>query len=129
MIVTAVLSNVPTRVALHFHHDVLCPPAHKARKRVCEVCKHSHRTTVTIHLGDCPKREPGVPCHGTDGPWGEGLASCVKPDQFEKAVGRKLALGRALQQMFPGRDKRVWRGAVWEAYLLATNVLTSEVPA
>ena len=50
----------------------------------------------------------------------EGLAKCHWKDQFSKAEGRKLALGRALNATFPHDDRplfpKVDRTQFWEKY-------------
>ena len=44
-----------------------------------------------------------------------GIANCSRRDRFNRAIGRKLSLGRAIQIGFP-REKRaaVW-AAIWAA--------------
>ena len=47
---------------------------------------------------------------------GIGVAVCSHKDNFSRAVGRKIALSRAIRNCFPDKvvRKTVWR-AVWEA--------------
>jgi hypothetical protein len=59
-------------------------------------------------------------CHVTvnDQPTGIlGVACCVPQDQYKKETGRKLALGRALKQLFPGPIGKQARQHFWTAYL------------
>lgn len=48
-------------------------------------------------------------------PRADGVAECVPQDQYVKAVGRKISLGRALLNLFP--DNKITRRAFWEVYL------------
>lgn len=53
--------------------------------------------------------EDGVPI--TDS---QGCALCSCADNYNKVVGRKIALGRALLELFP--DNKSKRSRVWKAF-------------
>lgn len=53
--------------------------------------------------------------------YGFGLATCRPPDQFDRRVGRKLALKRALEQGFPGAENKHIRAAIWKGYFKQTG--------
>jgi hypothetical protein len=65
---------------------------------------NSERTEVILHAGPCSKKPCGVP--GL-----KGSAFTHPNDQFNKAVGRKIALKRALESL--PRERRT---LIWEAY-------------
>ena len=65
------------------------------------------KTAVNLHTGDCK----GKPCR--EGLAGEAL--CSRLDCFRKAVGRKLALARAVS-----RWTRDQRRSLWAAYWAVT---------
>ena len=44
----------------------------------------------------------------------DGIAICSKNDNFCRNTGRKIALGRALQKLYP--DDRSKRKPFWDAY-------------
>ena len=48
-----------------------------------------------------------------------GLAACSPQDNFNRAVGRKIALSRAVQRAFPREQRR----AFWVAYWSALDIL------
>lgn len=48
----------------------------------------------------------------------EGVSECVPPDQFDKNVGRKIALRKALKLSNMTQDQRT---RVWEAYFAERN--------
>ena len=75
--------------------------------------KHSKRrvrpfTACLLHVGLCS----ASPC-AEDGSQWTGLARCAPTDQFVKAVGRKLALARAMQA---AQLPKPTRAAIWAAY-------------
>jgi hypothetical protein len=45
----------------------------------------------------------------------KGISSCSRNDIFVNSVGRKIALGRALQLMYPGNEKSK-RTIIWDEY-------------
>ncbi|WP_448506364.1 hypothetical protein [Immundisolibacter sp.] len=44
---------------------------------------------------------------------GKGIARCSKKDNFCKAIGRKISLGRALEEGFEREGRKIF----WETYL------------
>ena len=48
---------------------------------------------------------------------GSGLASCSPRDQFNKNTGRKIALSRALDEIFTRDERQLF----WDAYFAARN--------
>lgn len=65
-------------------------------------------TWATVHRGRC---EPKRPCTHAEAV--TARVECSVDDRFEKAKGRKLALGRALiETTFPKEE----RAAIWKAY-------------
>lgn len=109
-------------VMLHFKHTPLCRRPHD---HAAAGCRKTHMTTVFLHEGPCMGRDVTNRCLSLDRaevPKGQGLAYCAATDQFVRATGRKVALGRALRNLYPmeiGKRRNVWR-----AYFLATNDLT-----
>jgi len=73
---------------IHFSHDVVDPSA--------ILYKFSHITECEVIIGD-------EVVYGT--------SYCMRTDQFQKSVGRKLALTRALENL----DKET-RAKIWTAY-------------
>lgn len=73
--------------AVHFSHY---------RIPVCE-------TGCSIHEGRCKVKGCAELIH----PY-RGLAICHENDQFNKAVGRKISLGRALQPLPRELRKQIW---------------------
>ena len=55
--------------------------------------------------------------------FGAGSTTLHPGDQFDRALGRKLALKRAIQDLIPNRntDGLKWRRAIWEAYFSNTT--------
>ena len=52
---------------------------------------------------------------------GTGIAKCSKKDNFCRAIGRKIALARALEQHFTRERRRTF----WQAYLAFQNGVRS----
>ncbi len=50
-------------------------------------------------------------------PFATGIALCSKNDNFNKRVGRKIALKRAAKELYP--DDRDARRKLWDAYFAA----------
>lgn len=69
--------------------------------------------TVRIHEGTC-QREPDVNMGACTRPTTSGSAFCHPKDQFVRATGRKMAIGRALRWLFP--DNKAIRTALWADY-------------
>ena len=69
------------------------------RKTVCEVYRLGPRKSVP------PEREL----------ISTGVATCSPLDQFQKEVGRKVSLTRALQETAPSLNKD-FRAAIWKTY-------------
>ena len=66
-------------------------------------------TQATLHRWPCERQER--PC-GTS--WAvEGTAWCSPNDNFERSVGRKIALGRALHALGLSYERRK---AIWDSY-------------
>lgn len=74
-----------------------------------------HKGTVSIVL-------PGTHCYIYDGPSGEGelvadgRSVCHAHDHFNKNIGRKYSLSRALHELFPKPEDKPARAAFWAAY-------------
>jgi hypothetical protein len=83
---------------------------HKQAKEL-ELAKEQRKVPVWVkavtscYLVD----EAGVQTH-------RGFAICFLTDNFNKEIGRKLALTRCLDQTFPGSLFKPLRTAVWKAY-------------
>lgn len=109
---------------VHFHHEAAPrPPAGSTVHKMdcaCGFCKAGftkarsglwwEETYCTIHEGECAKKER--PCD-TPGAC-TGIAHCSTKDRFTKAVGRKLAFGRAVSAFTID-----WglRAKLWKSYL------------
>ena len=46
----------------------------------------------------------------------QGEARCSLKDQFCRAIGRKIALTRAIRQLYPGEKNKKSRADFWSAY-------------
>ena len=88
----------------------------------------NHRMKISFtHYNDPAVCLPlGTDCHiniyrKSDDIWvdGEfGVANLNPDDQFNRSIGRKVSLARAVKKLIPDRDDRgiIWRRAIWEAY-------------
>lgn len=76
----------------------------------------SHKTICSIHPTPCAKKER--PC-GTPGTL-TGEAFCSVRDPFNKARGRKIAFGRAIESL-----PKPTRALLWNAYLNRKGERTS----
>jgi hypothetical protein len=72
-------------------------------------------THCTLHVAPCAAAMR--PC-GTK-PAGTGLTICSHLDEFKRATGRKIALGRAMSGLRLPRDVRM---TLWADYLAQTHV-------
>lgn len=84
--------------AVHFHHQ----PVYD------DTSLEKWATFATIHPGRCASNER--PCKTPESV--TGVARCSKKDMFSRAVGRKLALKRAIDWM-----PRELRAQIWVEYL------------
>lgn len=74
--------------------------------------------TARVHEGACERLiENCATDNPTEGPCTKtaesGIAFCHPKDQFVRATGRKVALGRALRNMTPSKEQRA---ALWADY-------------
>lgn len=84
-----------TKFVLHVHHE-----------RV----EGRWETRVRLHDGDCQHQDEEKPCIA---PAYSGFSFCSPKDIFSRAVGRRVALTRALESL-----PRPLRGYLWRAYNL-----------
>ena len=75
---------------------------------------------VEFWYNTCENSERVTYCDVLDGDGdciGSGLASCSPRDQFNKNTGRKIALSRALDEIFTRDERQLF----WDAYFAARN--------
>jgi len=83
---------------INFQHDIYDEPRYHHGVWV------KGKTVCTIEQG--PKDEPIIT--------GYGEAYCSEDDQFQKELGRRMSLTRALEMLWP--DSREARRAAWKVY-------------
>jgi hypothetical protein len=79
---------------------------------------NGHRITVChLHEGPCVRIDNRGPCTIRGLESHTGVARCSSEDTFDKRLGRKLALERALHDVGPeGTYPRTIRSEIWREY-------------
>lgn len=90
--------------SIHFQHNRKVPRTFES----AALEPSWQQTICKIHAGRCQIKgcPEGIPIIGM------GVAHCSEQDDFDKAKGRKLSFGRAIQQSF----SRVERDQFWTEY-------------
>lgn len=95
---------------LHFHHNYNTPPAPDPRLLTKTNIKVRTECIITDEKGEVP--------------YAAGTSYCHEHDNFVKAIGRKIALTKALKtftQNISREEARRIRGEFWDQYHLFSN--------
>lgn len=79
----------------------------------------THRTNAAIY--EAPWKKGSEPLATAE-------AHCSKADQFTRAEGRQTAFTRMLNDLFPGPENAIQRGALWASYWQKVGDLKPRFP-